>query len=74
MRQAIIFEAPRTGYTIDQVESPMTIGELKLYLEDFEDDDLFILSHDGGYTYGSVSSRQCMVAEEHDDGWERIEF
>ena len=56
MKGAIVFEAERTGYGIDQIEDKaMTVGELKELLEDYNDDDLFILSHDRGYTYGSIS-------------------
>lgn len=52
-RTAIVFDAAREGYGIDQVRNPMTVKELREILEDCEDDDLVILSHDRGYTYGS---------------------
>ena len=58
MKLAIIFEASRDGYTAKQVaenRSPITVGELKSLLEDYNDDTLFMLSHDNGYTYGSIS-------------------
>jgi hypothetical protein len=49
----------------------MTIGELKGLLRDFDDDDLFIISHDNGYTYGSISSWSIQEAQEDDEGnWE----
>lgn len=75
MRRAVVFEAERTGYSIDQViddwTKPMTVGELRDILEEYEDEDLFILSHDRGYTYGSI--REQMHFEEDDDGdWEKI--
>lgn len=53
-KRALVFEAPRTGYDISQVYDPITVGELREYLENFKDDVLFILSHDHGYTYGSI--------------------
>lgn len=58
MRKALVFEAPRSGYGIDQIaDSAMTVGELIRFLEDFDEDTLFVLSHDRGYTYGSISAR-----------------
>lgn len=74
MRQAIVFEARRVGYDIQQVaDGAMTVGLLKALLEDWDDDDLFILSHDNGYTFGSISTSECMMAEEDEEGdWKRI--
>lgn len=74
MRKAIVFEASRDGYGIDQIANgAMTVGELKQLLEDFDDDRLFVLSHDNGYTYGSVSRWECYEAEKQEDGeWDRL--
>lgn len=76
MRRALVFEAERTGYSIDQVSRPMTVGELKEFLEDFNDDTLFILSHDGGYTYGSIDARTNVTTfEEQENGeWEETDW
>lgn len=73
MNKAIVFEAMRTGYGIDQVGDPMTVGELKRLLEDYGDDTLVILSHDRGYTYGSINSydmREYKLNE--DEEWEEV--
>lgn len=68
-KRALVFEAIREGYGIDQLNNPMTVGELKEFLEDFDDDTLFILSHDSGYTYGSIDTRtQVTTFEEQEDG------
>lgn len=57
MAYAIVFEAERTAYSIsDAAESALTVGEVKNILNHYDDDDLFILSHDEGYTYGSIDS------------------
>lgn len=64
--QAIVFEAPRTGYSIDQVSRPLTVAELRELLEEFDDDMLIICSHDNGYTYGSLS--RCFGI------WEKVEY
>lgn len=77
MRNAIVFEAERTGYSIGQVANrACTVGELIEYLEQFDEDTLFVLSHDRGYTYGSICvSGYCggVEWEETEDGeWEEI--
>mgnify|MGYP007101830263 CR=1 FL=1 len=70
----LVFEASRTGYGIDQVESPMTVGELREFLKDFEEDDEIILSHDRGYTYGTLSREASLRIETDGDyGAEYVE-
>lgn len=76
MAKAIVFEAARIGYSIDQIERrAMTVGDLKAFLEEFDDDTYFILSHDNGYTYGSVDERDCREVEynEETEEWEEVE-
>lgn len=68
MRNAVVFEAVREGYGIDQLNRPMTVGELREILDQYEDDTLFVLSHDNGYTYGSVSENDYRDATEDEDG------
>ena len=69
MRNAMVFEANKDGYGIDQIaDGAMTVGELKSLLEDYEDDTLVVLSHDRGYTYGSISEYQLSEAVEDEDG------
>ena len=65
MKTALVFEARREGYGIDQIRNPITVGELRSFLEDLDDDQIIILSHDNGYTYGSLS-RGCSVREERE--------
>ena len=50
----------------------MTVGQLKKILEDVDDDVMIVLSHDNGYTYGSLS----FVADlrEERDGEYGIEY
>ena len=55
MRTALVFEASRDGYSIGQIANrAMTVGKLKNLLEDYDDETLIVLSHDQGYTYGSL--------------------
>ena len=53
-KQVLKIEAQREGYTLNQVTSTMTVGELIAYLSQYEDDVKVYLSHDGGYTYGGI--------------------
>ena len=58
-KAALIFEAERRHYSIDQQEASgntMTVGELIGILQDYDEEDLIIISHDRGYTYGTLSS------------------
>lgn len=72
MKNAVVFEASRTGYAIDQVlDRAMTVGELIDLLSDYDEDTLFILSHDNGYTFGSISMAEYYEAFDIDCGdWE----
>ena len=76
MKQAVVFEAPRTGYSIDQVNDFLTVKELKELLEMCDDDMSVIISHDGGYTYGTLS-RTAIIYEPNDDEygteWNEVE-
>ena len=70
MKYAIAFEANREGYGIEQVKKTMTVGELILLLQDFEEDALVVLSHDGGYTYGGIDpfATKCFI-QRKDGTW-----
>lgn len=76
MRSAVVFEAERRGYGIDQIaDQAMTVGDLIDLLQEFDEDDLFVLSHDNGYTYGSVNRWMVYEAREDEDGeWEREDY
>lgn len=69
MKNAIVFEAGRNGYSIDQIsDRAMTVGELMGILEDYDEDTLVVLSHDNGYTYGSINDFERWDAHEDEDG------
>ena len=69
MRRAIIFEADRSGYDVDQVANKaITVKRLKEILDYYSDDDLVVLSHDNGYTYGSISKYVINTAYEDEEG------
>lgn len=60
----LIINAMRESYGKDDLRT-MTVGELKAFLEDFDDDTEVILSHDSGYTYGGI--RESLMEEEEDE-------
>ena len=74
--KALVFNADRTGYGIEQVSCPMTVAELRNLLEDLDDDMIVICSHDNGYTYGSLS-RSAEIREEvegdYGSEWEAVD-
>lgn len=73
---AIVVEVSREGYGIDQIErSAMTVRELIEQLEQYDGDDIVVLSHDNGYTYGTVSFDDATVFEKNEetDEWEKEE-
>jgi hypothetical protein len=63
----LLINAKRNGYAPDQCGNTMTIGELINYLEDFNQDEKIYLSHDKGYTYGSITQWDFEEREEIDE-------
>ena len=51
----LFINAQRTGYSSSQIQHTMTVGELIAALEDFDENTLVYLKHDGGYTYGGIN-------------------
>ena len=52
--KALIMEAERTGYAVDQIRQTMTVGELIAFLSDYDEDTPIYTSQDNGYTYGGI--------------------
>ena len=65
----LVFEAERTGYSTEQIDRPITVGELINFLQDFNEDTPIYLSHDRGYTYGTLNTWDCKEVED-DEEWE----
>lgn len=63
----IRINAMRTGYSPEQISRTMTVGKLKSFLEDFDDDLPIYLSHDNGYTYGGIPESCIDEAEYEND-------
>lgn len=51
---AVVIRATRNGYYPNQCGHTMTVRELIEMLEDMPEDLPVFLSHDNGYTYGSI--------------------
>ena len=51
----LTIEAHRDGYSVDQVDETITVGDLIYFLEDYPDDTPVYISNDRGYTYGGIS-------------------
>ena len=67
--KALIIEAMRESYGKENVAT-MTVGELRHFLEDFEDDLPVILSHDRGYTYGGLRDYLFEELEDEEEEFE----
>lgn len=65
MKRLIIL-AQRESYGMDDVRT-MTVTELREALEEFDDEDQVILSHDSGYTYGGIRYDLMEETEDEDD-------
>lgn len=63
----LILEANREGYGIDQLDETMTVSELMRLLKNYDDDTPIYLSHDNGYTYGTIKEMYFKEMEFEDD-------
>ena len=78
MKEAIVFEAHRRGYSIDQLfegyssDKPMTVGELLNILEEFDEDAYVVASNDHGYTYGRLDEPHFYRQDTDDDDFELV--
>lgn len=63
MKKALVFDARREGYGIDQINNAITVGQLKEMLEELDDNMMVVLSHDNGYTYGGLPNYATIKEE-----------
>lgn len=57
----LIIIANRDSYSINDIYNTMTVGDLKTFLDDMEDNTPIYLSFDGGYTYGAIRDDRMEV-------------
>ena len=70
MKTYVRINANRDGYYPEQLDRSMTVRELIDLLSCYDEDLEVILSHDNGYTYGSINSwdvRQWDYYEDEDE-------
>lgn len=66
----LFIEGRRTGYTTSQCHRTMTVRELAMFLEHFDDDTPVYIMNDNGYTFGEIdanSFHEDDSEEEEDD-------
>ena len=71
--KSLIYSTFREGYGPDQVRKTMTVGELIVFLEDYDEDTPVYLSFDNGYTYGGINREEfiaLMESEGYKVRWE----
>lgn len=68
MKPILLFNTWRDEHSASvAAEKTMTVGELREFLEYYDDDLPVILSFDGGYTYGMVKDARFEETEIGDD-------
>ena len=71
MKEVIIIEAQREGYSIHQCYRTMTVGELVQALSEYDEDTPIYFSHDNGYTYGSLKEENIDIRyDEEEENYE----
>ena len=63
----LIINTSRDAYSTSDIYGTMTVGDLKAFLEDLEDDTPIYLSFDNGYTYGAIKENTMVVEYEDEE-------
>lgn len=69
MKEVLVIEATREGYSPKQVKDTVTVSELMEILGGYNPDTEIYLSHDGGYTYGGIREDQFDLIPEKDEDY-----
>ena len=56
LKDVVMINTGRDGYTTEQCGKTMTVGELIEALSEFDEDTEVYLKNDNGYTYGRITS------------------
>ena len=68
---ALIINASREGYGLDQIRNTMTVGELIEALQEYDEDTPVYIGNDrkpyGWYTYGGVTYDDLEDSESYED-------
>ena len=63
MKEVIFINTNRSGYSVDQIYSTLTVEELINYLSEFDPESKVYLRNDNGYTFGSISYEDIFSEE-----------
>ena len=66
-RKAVLIEARRECYGLDQIGRTMTVGDLIYYLKEelcLDDEQPIYISNDNGYTYGRITEAEIKEVDE----------
>lgn len=66
-RCILMIRGTRDGYAPEQIGSTTTVGELKEFLDGYNDDTPIMLNNDRGYTYGSICIADIAEAYDYED-------
>lgn len=66
-RCILMIDGNRNAYEPDQIDYTMTVGELREFLERYNDDTPVMLRNDNGYTYGSIGEYDFHEAYDYDE-------
>lgn len=55
LKDVVMINVGRDGYTIEQCGETMTVGELIEALSEFDEDTEVYLKNDNGFTYGIIT-------------------
>ena len=68
---AVVIEARREGYAMNQIRKTMTVRDLIEMLEEFDEDSPVYVGNDpqsyGFYTYGGITRNEVQEMEEEDE-------
>lgn len=63
MKEIVFINTNRSGYSVDQIYSTLTVEELINHLSEFDPNSKVYLRNDNGYTFGSVSYEDIFSEE-----------
>lgn len=63
MVTALFIEGRRDGYSPSRCGKTFTVGELRDWLEQFDEEIPVYLNNDNGYTYGRITEYSFMESE-----------
>lgn len=70
MKEILILDAEREGYSVKQINRTVTVGELIGILTGYDEDTPIYLSHDRGYTYGGIRESRFHIEKPEDEDQE----